>query len=120
MKFILNRDSNWSAHETPFNFVLFPHTTHVDIIWNYAGSTGEAKEADMEAAKNWCHQFMLHKTLNQLRRIAPDGARTAETDTGWEFLCDGYDRDMGYQCTLKPGHSGQCYSDVKRVWFHHQ
>lgn len=121
MKFIQGKDDNWSAHEKPFNFVLFTlNDERVDVIWNYAGSTGEQIVDDMRAAIDWCYQFMLTSTLEQLQRIAPDGARTAETDKGWGFVCDGYDRDMGYQCVSKPGHSGQCYSAVKRIWFDHQ
>jgi hypothetical protein len=118
MKFIQDRDGDWSAHEIPFKFVLFPQADGaIATVWAYHDRTGEEMVSDLQGAIDWCHQFMLTTTLDQLRRIAPTGSRTAETDTGWTFVCDGYDRDMGYQCVLKPGHSGQCYYPIKSVWF---
>lgn len=121
MKFIPNGDHDWSAHETPFAFVLFTlNDERVDVIWHYAGSTGEQIVDDMRTAIDWCYQFMLTSTLNQLQRIAPDGARTALTDEGWQFLCDGSDPNMGYQCVLEPGHKCKCWCAVKKVWFDHQ
>jgi hypothetical protein len=117
VKFIQNKNGFWSANEQPFAFWLFIRSNCVNIIWYYASSTGEEIVIDKQTAIDWCHQFMLTTTLDQLRRIAPDGARTAETDEGWTFVCGGRDRDMGYQCVLKPGHSGQCYYPIKSVWF---
>jgi hypothetical protein len=120
MKFIQNRDGDWSAYETPFKFNLFIYPHFVAVVWNYAGGIGKEQVPDMQAAIDWCHQFMLQKTLDQLQRIAPEGARTAETDEGWMFLCDGRDKDMGYRCVLEPGHKCRCYYNVKGVWFDHQ
>lgn len=82
MNFI--RDAfGWSAHEAPFSFDLLErYDGRVDIIWHYAGSSGQHVANHERAAIDWCHQFMLSKTLDQLQRIAPPGARTAETDEG--------------------------------------
>ena len=121
MKFIQDTDGDWSAHEMPFRFVLFPQTDGaIATVWAYHDRTGEELVSDLQAAIDWCYQFMLTTTLDQLQRIAPEGARTALTDEGWQFLCNGSDPDMGYQCALEPSHSGQCYSVVKRIWFDHQ
>ena len=121
MKFIqlfTGRNGDWSAHEKPFTFVLNTlNDGHVIISWSYSQSTGEEIVSDLQAAIDWCHQFMLTSTLDQLQRIAPEGSRTAETNNGWTFVCDGRDKDMGYQCALKPGHNGQCYYPIKGVWF---
>jgi hypothetical protein len=117
VKFIQDAKGDWSAHEQPFTFWLFIYPDWVNIVWNYASSTGDKIVVDMKTAIDWCHQFMLTSTLDQLQRIAPNGTRTVMTDEGWTFACDGRDRDMGYQCTLKPGHSGQCYYPIKGVWF---
>jgi len=120
MKFIQDKNGDWSAHERPFSFVLFVYPDWVNIVWHYANGTGDKIVPDIKAAIDWCHQFMLTSTLDQLQRIAPEGARTALTDEGWQFLCDGTDSDMGYQCALEPGHKCKCWSNVKKVWFDHQ
>lgn len=70
MKFIQDRDGDWSAHEMPFRFVLFPQTDGtVATCWAYHDRTGEEIVSDLQAAIDWCHQFMLATTLDQLKRI---------------------------------------------------
>lgn len=34
-----------------------------------------------------------------------------------EKICGGSDSLMGYYCCMKPGHSGDCYSANKHVYF---
>lgn len=70
MKFIQDGDGDWSAHEMPFAFTLFTlNDERMSVIWNYAGSTGETIVDHMQAAIDWCHQFMITTTLDQLQRI---------------------------------------------------
>ncbi len=120
MKFIQTA-SGWSAHETPFSFTLDDMGENLClVIWHYAGKSGEQITRDLSEAVSWCHRFALEQTLAQLQRIAQKGARTADTDEGWQFVCNGSVPDMGYQCYLRPGHEGQCYYPVKGVWFNRE
>ncbi len=42
-----------------------------------------------------------------------DGGITIRTNS----VCDGENKSAGYQCALKPGHHGLCYTNVKHVDF---
>jgi len=68
------------------------------------------------------------KDINQIRReliefvesITPEG--TAISINGFRLLdiqltCNRADPEMGYYCSLPPDHSGQCWTNIKRVNF---
>jgi hypothetical protein len=45
--------------------------------------------------------------------VSINGHRGAHLD----LVCSGATPIMGYRCSGKPGHTGQCFSEHKLVWF---
>ena len=62
----------------------------------------------------------LEKTIHRLKRELPKGSTIMINGDQWldvEIVCSGAIPDLGYRCCLAPGHTGRCWSDIKRVSF---
>lgn len=121
-EFLEGRKREWYLHISPFTFFIYDTdgqslNERVDIVWRYSESTGQHQANSLNEAKLWCYQFMLTSTLKQLQEIAPIGGRTEIIDGQYKFICNGSIPDMGYRCCLDIGHSGLCYTQIKKVHF---
>ena len=109
--------AEWYLYVHPFVFWIFETEGQFDIAWHYGDSTGQQLNSSLNDAQLWCYQFMLKTTVQQLKDIAPPNGRTEIIDHQYKFVCDGSISDMGYHCYLDIGHSGDCWTKVKKVHF---
>lgn len=117
MKFQSGREGEWRAYSNPFTFWIFDYGDQFDVVWHYGDETGTLILPSFDKAKEWCHEFALTRTLNQLQEIAPEKGRVEIIDSRYKFVCNGAVPDMGYWCCLDIGHQGDCYTNVKKVYF---